>query len=129
MMPQKAKRDNFISATARLAESIAEHTAAPTDTVRDGVIQRFEFTFELSWKALKEHMQDQGSTADMQFPKQILKEAYAAKLIHHEEIWLEMLADRNTTSHIYDNKIAAKIAQNIEQKYLPEFQTLASFFK
>lgn len=128
MTPQKTKRDNFISATERLAEAVAEHLAAPTDTVRDGVIQRFEFTFELSWKALKEYMKDQGSTADLQFPKQVLKEAYAAKLISNEAVWLEMLSDRNTTSHIYDDKMAARIALNIEKKYLPEFQTLSSFF-
>lgn len=94
------------------------------ESIRDGMIQRFEFSFELAWKSLKEYMAEQG-VADLQFPKQVLQEAYAAGLIDHEEIWLEMLRARNSMSHIYDDMLAAQIADRIQHTFLPALQALA----
>ena len=122
----RTKRDNYLRAVQRLGEALEEYAANPTDTVRDGVIQRFEFTFDLAWKSLKEYMQDQGATTPLQFPKQVLREAYAAELIDDESVWLDMLNARNQTSHIYDDHTAAVIAAKIQNAYLPELQKLAA---
>ena len=122
----RTKRDNYLRAVQRLGEALEEYAANPTDTVRDGVIQRFEFTFDLAWKSLKEYMQDQGATTPLQFPKQVLREAYAAELIDDERLWLDMLNARNQTSHIYDDHTAAVIAAKIQNAYLPELQKLAA---
>ena len=55
------KIDNFLKAVIRLNEAVAVHNANPNDTIiRDGVIWRFKSTFELSWKAIKEYLIDQG---------------------------------------------------------------------
>ena len=75
----KTKRDNFVNAAHRLAEAVTDYRNIRNDTVRDGMIQRFEFTFELGWKALKEYMLDAGMQNTLQFPKQVLREAYAAE--------------------------------------------------
>lgn len=64
----RTKRDNYLRAVQRLGEALEEYAANPTDTVRDGVIQRFEFTFDLAWKSLKEYMQDQGATTPSSSP-------------------------------------------------------------
>ena len=94
----KTKRDNFVNAAHRLAEAVTDYRNIRNDTVRDGMIQRFEFTFELGWKALKEYMLDAGMQNTLQFPKQVLREAYAAELIDDESVWLDMLNARNQTS-------------------------------
>ena len=65
----KTKRDNFVNAAHRLAEAVTDYRNIRNDTVRDGMIQRFEFTFELGWKALKEYMLDAGMQNTLQFPK------------------------------------------------------------
>ena len=122
----KTKRDNFVNAAHRLAEAVTDYQNIRNDTVRDGMIQRFEFTFELGWKALKEYMLDAGMQNTLQFPKQVLREAYAAALIYYEAVWLDMLNARNQTSHIYDDHTAAVIAAKIQNAYLPELQKLAA---
>ena len=124
----RMKRDNYLRAVQRLGEALDEYAANPTDTVRDGVIQRFEFTFELAWKSLKEYMLDQGSTAPLQFPKQVLREAYAAGLIDDDRLWVDMLEARNSTSHIYDDRQAAAVMSDIQQHYLQTLLALARFY-
>lgn len=123
------KTVNYISAVQRLNEAVTEYLQGGSTTVRDGVIQRFEFTFELAWKSLKEYMEDQGISSDMQFPKKVLREAYMYKILQQEEPWLDMLQARNTTSHVYDDATAAKIAELICTSFLPELQALAAWYQ
>ena len=124
------KTDNFLKAIKRLQEAMAEYTANTQNTViRDGLIQRFEFTFELSWKALKEYMIDQGIKNEMQFPKQVLKTAYENRIINDEKVWLDMLEARNSTSHIYDDKAAERIGKNICGSYVNALSQLEEYFE
>ena len=111
-----------------LAVAVQDYQQYHMESIRDGMIQRFEFSFELAWKALKEYMTEQG-VADLQFPKQILQEAYAAGLIDDQAVWLEMLRARNSMSHIYDDELAAKIAQRIDAVFLPVLKFLVQIFQ
>ncbi|WP_367142724.1 HI0074 family nucleotidyltransferase substrate-binding subunit [Desulfosporosinus sp.] len=77
-------------------EGIAKYNEA-NDLLRDGVIQRFEFTFELAWKTLKAVFEDEGLIG-LNSPKTVLREAFAMGLIQDDELWLTMLSDRNSTS-------------------------------
>ena len=124
----KTKRDNFVNATHRLAEAVTDYQNIRNDTVRDGMIQRFEFTFELGWKALKEYMLDAGMQNTLQFPKQVLREAYAAELIDDERLWLDMLDARNSTSHIYDDRQAAAVMSGVQERYYKALRALASLY-
>ena len=125
------KCEHFCMAVSRLTEALDELTNNPDSSViRDGVIQRFEFTFELAWKSLREYMQDQG--ADMSgivFSKQVFKAAYAAEIIHNDQIWLAMLDSRNVTSHVYDDKQAAGVVTDVRDKYVPHLIALAEFYE
>jgi nucleotidyltransferase substrate binding protein (TIGR01987 family) len=82
----------------------------------DATIQRFEFTIELFWKLLKRILLVLGR--EVLYPRDILKEAYAGKLIDNENVWLKMLNDRNQTAHTYDEQLADKIYTNIKD-YCP----------
>lgn len=97
-------------------EIMAQKPTDPDRGVIDATIQRFEFSIELFWKALKKLMLDLGK--ETQFPKDVLREAYANKLIDNETVWLNMLADRNETSHAYDEELADKIYAHIKNHYV-----------
>lgn len=86
----------------------------------DACIQRFEFSVELFWKYLRRLIESKGGIVT--YPKEVLREAYQGKLIDNDTLWLEMLQDRNQTSHTYDEELADKIYKNIVEKYYPLMQ-------
>ncbi len=75
----------------------------------------------MAWKFLKDYFSEKGIA--LNFPKEIIQEAFSVKLIDNEEIWVQMLLDRNMTSHTYDQKLANEIYQRI-RKYVPELKKL-----
>ncbi len=85
----------------------------------DATIQRFEFTIELFWKLLRVILEGKG--VEVQYPKDVLRESFKGHLIDHENQWLEMLKDRNLTSHTYDEKLADEIFARIK-KYVVIFK-------
>ena len=127
MSEPNTKVNNFTKALARLKEGIAKYDEAD-DLLRDGVIQRFEFTFELAWKTLKAVFEDEGLTG-INSPKTVLREAFAAGLINDDELWLSMLSDRNSTAHIYSEQLAIEICQHIQRKYVVELVNLLEKIK
>ena len=124
------KIENYLKAVQRLDEANIEYRKHPdNDVIRDGLIQRFEFTFELAWKASKEYLMDQGFSNDLHFPKQVLRAAYENHMIDDEAVWLKMLSSRNSSSHIYDDRVAAAIAKDIATSFLPVLKKLSGYFK
>lgn len=73
--------------------------------MRDSLIQRFEFTYELTHKTLKEAMKYLGVTLENSFPCTIYKKAYVNNLISDDKVWINLLEDRNATSHIYNEAL------------------------
>lgn len=98
---------------------------------RDSVIQRFEFTFELSWKLLKRYLEMDRPLADDSV-KGVLREAFQRKLISNIEQWFAFQKARNLTSHTYNEETAIdvykeaiqlpllcrELIQNLESKQL-----------
>lgn len=90
---------------------------ADDELYKDGVIQRFEFTFELLWKTLKIYLENQGII--VRSPRESFKEAFKFNLIEDEKVFLDMLKDRNGTTHIYDKETAESIFNRIKLDYIP----------
>lgn len=120
----EAKLSNFKNALQRLKEAVEQFEQDDTnDLLRDGLIQRFEFTYELGWKTTREYLKELG-IVDRNSPKTVFKEAYAQKIIIDETNWLLMLKDRNTMSHMYSEELSQEIARRIIDSYLREFELL-----
>nr|DAV48716.1 MAG TPA: nucleotidyltransferase-like protein [Caudoviricetes sp.] len=122
------KLKNFEKALTRLQESIEEYNQTHSDTVRDGVIQRFEFTCELSWKTTREFLLDQGYS-EINSPKAVMREAYSYGLIKDDQEWIHLLNDRNLTAHLYDEKAAAEIYHRIVSHHVGCFAQLLEQLK
>jgi nucleotidyltransferase substrate binding protein (TIGR01987 family) len=93
-----------------LKRAIERSTAAPNDDeLRDAVIQRFEYSYELSWKMLKRHLEqvapDPGAVDHWSF-KELMREAAERGLIPALDPWIEYRYQRNLTSHAYDEEKA-----------------------
>lgn len=117
------KQQQFAQALQRLKEAIEESMTNPSTVVRDGVIQRFEFTTELAWKTCREKLLEDGYV-NIDSPKATMRQAYAAGLIDDEETWLSLLQARNLSSHMYSEKQVEQIFEQIMQTYLPLFEKL-----
>ena len=117
------KLSRLQDAVSRLKDALAEYDSHPSDVVRDGVIQRFEFCTELAWKAAREYLLDQGYT-EINSPKSTMKQAYASGLIADGDAWVVLLDDRNCTSHIYDDATAAAVFDRICTSHVALFQHL-----
>jgi len=107
--------DDLSRALKRLSEAC--RLSGRQTIVVDAVIQRFEFSFELSWKLMKEVLAYDG--IDALSPRAVIKEGFRTKLINDGDAWIDMLEDRNKTSHIYDEKQANDIYVKIKKRHLP----------
>ncbi|MFC6876792.1 nucleotidyltransferase substrate binding protein [Flavobacterium myungsuense] len=99
-----------------------------TELELQGVVQAFEVTQELSWKVMKDFLEEQGKT-DLFGSKNAVKEAFNVGLITNGEIWLEMIKSRNTTSHIYDQAEILEIMKIILNDYYEKFSEFESKMK
>jgi nucleotidyltransferase substrate binding protein (TIGR01987 family) len=111
---------DFKKALVRMKEALGEDLSKGSIIV-DGTIQRFEFTFELAWKLTKAILNYNGIEAET--PRVVIKEAFSAKLIGDGQAWIDMLEDRNKTSHIYDEKQALKIYRKIKDDHARLLET------
>jgi nucleotidyltransferase substrate binding protein (TIGR01987 family) len=93
------------------------------DIVLDVAAKRFEFTYEMAWKALKRVLDHLG--IDARAPRPVFKEAYAQGLLADEQVWLDMIEMRNLSSHIYDEHEISRILLELE-RYLVAFDSLLS---
>lgn len=105
---------NLDRALTRLREALDEPSS--NSLVIDGTIQRFEFVIELFWKAFKRILDREG--IQVSTPRESIKQAYQIGWIEDEEAWLEMLRDRNETSHVYDEATARRIYESIKRNFV-----------
>ena len=120
MLKNTIKLEKFKKALVAL-EAIYLKPMQEDRTNVDATIQRFEFTFELAWKFLKDYFLERD--LELHFPKEVIQQAFEVRLIDNEDIWIKMLKDRNMTSHTYDEKLADEIYIRIKS-YVPELRNL-----
>jgi nucleotidyltransferase substrate binding protein (TIGR01987 family) len=95
--------------------------------LRDSVIQRFEFCYELAWKSLKAWLDGKG--IDARNPKDVLREAVGQGILNDVNGWAEAHENRNLTSHTYDESQAEKVAGFVVTRGAALFGTLRNILK
>ncbi len=112
---------NFIKAFTQLQDALKENEKRELSKLeRQGVIQCFEYTHELAWNVLKDFLTEQGIT-NLIGSKDSTRAAFKAGIIKDGEVWMEMIKDRNLTSHTYDEDYALSVFTNIKNDFYPAF--------
>jgi len=95
-----------------------------SDLEKQGMIQGFEFTFELAWNVMKDYLEEQGITGIIG-SKNAIRHAFNNGLVGDGEVWMDMVKDRNLASHVYDEETAEDLFIAIKNIYYNEFNNLA----
>ena len=84
-------------------------------TYRDSMIQRFEYTFDTTWKYLGEYLESEGRSLEIKTPKSIFRESLKAKILSEADVRraLDMVDNRNLTTQGYDEKLVEEISKKI----------------
>ena len=126
MKRMRERYEDYKKALERLKEAMLEE---PTEIIIDGTIQRYEFTFELAWKIMKDYLEYNGFIDGLSSPRNIIQLAFQNKIIKNGDIWIQMMLDRNLLSHLYDEEKSREIYNNIKNNYLAEFEQLKHFLE
>ena len=126
MKRMRERYEDYKNALERLKEAMLEE---PTEIIIDGTIQRYEFTFELAWKIMKDYLEYNGFIDGLSSPRNIIQLAFQNKIIKNGDIWIQMMLDRNLLSHLYDEEKSREIYNNIKNSYLAQFEQLKQFLE
>lgn len=125
----KQRFRNFDRAYVLLRQAMERGPAALNPLEKEGVIQRFEYCFELAWKTAKDYMEESGFVFATVTPRQVLKDAFAAKILPDGQAWIDMLDHRNLLSHTYDQASFEKAVEAIHARYLAAIGQLHEFLQ
>ena len=104
----KQRFQNFENTLIKLEKAVNKNDLSELEIA--GIIHIYEFTFELSWKTLKDYLEEK--EVAVKFPKDTIKEAFKYELIDDGDLWIDMLQKRNLMSHTY-NEYNAKLAYRL----------------
>lgn len=127
---------NFLKALQKLSEAIqyieqngtndgGEHIPVLNEIVKEGLIQRFEYTHELAWNVMKDYAAYQGNP-DIGGSRDAVREAFQLNLITNGKVWMDMIASRNKTFQTYIEETADEIYSKIIETYYPAFLAFQS---
>lgn len=122
---------NYIKAVEKLSQSvkyIQENFTTEAsledeildEMIKEGIIQRFEYTHELAWNVMKDYAEYQGNS-NIGGSRDATREAFQLKLITNGHLWMDMITSRNKTSHTYNEETANEIYNKILKEYYPAF--------
>ena len=90
------------------------------EIIKEGLIQRFEYTHELAWNVMKDYAIYQGNP-NIGGSRDATREAFQLQLISDGKLWMDMIGSRNKTSHTYNEETADEIYAKILKDYYPAF--------
>lgn len=116
---------NYQKALMRLSEAVDVLNSQDIVNVleltllKEGLIQRFEYTHELAWKVMKDYLEYQGYV-DIRGSRDAIRKSLELNIISDRR-WMSTIEARNLTSHNYDDETAENIYGEIIEVYYPLF--------
>lgn len=125
----KLRFQNFSRAYNLLNSALEENDIDDLSNLeQEGVIQRFEYTYELAWKTLKDYLEYNGVNISEITARNVFKESYSSGIIKNSDIFIDMMLSRNLLSHTYDFNKFRDILIKVKKDYLPALSDLYFFF-
>ncbi|HKI88263.1 MAG TPA: nucleotidyltransferase substrate binding protein [Draconibacterium sp.] len=121
----KQRFQNFKKAFLQFQEAVLKVDSL-SDLEKEGLVQRFEYTFELAWKTLKDFLESEN--VDAKFPREVIKYGFQYEILQEGEIWMEMLEKRNLMAHTYNEGVFNHAVNQIVVHFYPEIKQLFHFF-
>ncbi|HOP03697.1 MAG TPA: nucleotidyltransferase substrate binding protein [Tenuifilaceae bacterium] len=110
--------ENFNKALAQLSKFIEKGEL--NELEMQGIIQSFEYTYELAWNVMKDFLKEKGNQ-NIFGSRDAITESYKLGLIANGDGWMNMFKDRNQTSHTYNEEVVNQIYKNITEHYFQLF--------
>jgi nucleotidyltransferase substrate binding protein (TIGR01987 family) len=124
----KQRFDNFDRAFVLLREVYERKLDSLSRLEKEGAIQRFEVAFELAWKTINDYLEESSVVVNPVTPRNVIKEAFTARLLDDADVWIDMILHRNLLSHTYDIKVFEMVLQALAERYFPAFDRLHESF-
>jgi nucleotidyltransferase substrate binding protein (TIGR01987 family) len=113
--------ENFDRALSLLNDALSRGPSALNQLEKEGAVQRFEYTLELAWKTVKDYLEQSGVVLSAVTPRQVIKDAFAARILDDGQTWIDMIDHRNLLSHTYDAAKFEEAVDAIHGRYLAAF--------
>lgn len=120
----KQRFANLQRAYALLSETVGQIQSLSI-LEKEGMVQRFEYTFELTWKTLKDYLEAQGVEA--KFPREVIRQAFHYEILEDGDIWMDMLEKRNLMAHTYDESNFLRAVNDIAELYFPAISRVMTY--
>jgi nucleotidyltransferase substrate binding protein (TIGR01987 family) len=122
----KQRFENYAKAFQSLKEAVEQDNL--NELERNGLIQRFEFTLDLSWKVLKDYLQEKGFVFNPT-PKDTLRLAQQSEVIDYAQELIDGIDIRNELSHDYSGEKFKRSERVLREETFPALQKLYEFFE
>ncbi len=122
----KQRFTNLEKAFSQLKEAVDRFDELD-NLAKEGLVQRFEYTFELAKNTIKDFLESKGE--DAKYPRDILKKAFQLQIIDNGELWIDMLEKRNIMSHTYNEATFVEVVTIIKNKFFSEIEKLVDFLR
>jgi nucleotidyltransferase substrate binding protein (TIGR01987 family) len=120
----KQRYQNYLKALSQLTSALLVHDETAESLIKDGILQRFEFTHELSWKVMKDYLQYEGHQG-ITGSRSASRLAFSLGLIVDGQVWMDMIESRNRTVHTYDERVLEQEFAKVQKHYEKAFQQFA----
>jgi len=121
----KQRFNNLNNAMSQFEKAVSEYEHL-SDIGKEGLIQRFEYTYELFWLTMKDYLESEGIKSN--FPRDVLKNAFHYEIIKDGDVWMDMLEKRNLLAHTYDEDNFKRALDLIINKYHNSLEQVFQYF-
>jgi len=120
----KQRFQNYLKALSQLASALSSYDETAEALIKEGILQRFEFTHELAWKVMKDYLEYEGHQG-ITGSRSASRLAFSLEIVEDGQVWMDMIESRNRTVHTYDERVLEQEFAKVQKSYTRAFHQFA----